>query len=115
MHIVAVPWSDKAEKGLVVSAGEDMDIIRWEVKNKVSILWRCQSPTASAFIVTRFQPPNELVFEAGEGSGFKEFIPYFVRIAKAKNVQMRTHVKRKGMIRLWRGVGLKVDEYVLKG
>ena len=115
MHIVAVHWSDEAEKGLVVSAGEDMDIIRWEVKNKVSVLWRCESATALAFIVTRFQPPNELVFEAGEGSGFKEFIPYFVRVARSKGVPMRTHVKRKGMIKLWSSVGLTVDEYVLKG
>jgi hypothetical protein len=114
MRIRRVDWSEQAEKGLRVSAGEDMDFIRREVQAGIAILWRCESPTNSAYAVTRCEP-GEVVIVCGEGSGLKEFGPYFIAAAKSKGLGIRTHVKRRGLIRIWRGMGLELGEYILRG
>ena len=115
MRIFRVGWSEQAEKGLAVSAGEDMGFIRREVQAGISILWQCESDSNFGYAVTRFEPPGEIVFVCGEGSGLREFAPHFVAAAKSKNLTIRTHVKRKGLIRFWASVGLELDEYVLRG
>lgn len=115
MRIYPVGWDEFAEKGLRVSAGKDMEFIRREVESGISILWRCESDKNSAYAVTRYEPPSDIVIVCGEGSGLREFGPYFIAAAKSKGLAIRTHVKRRGLIKVWQSMGLQIDEYVLRG
>ena len=115
MIIKPVSWCDEVRRGLIVSCGDDLDIIRQEVEQKISICWCCQSDKNFAFVVTRYEPPNELVIVCGEGSGFDEFMPFFVRVARKHNLTVRTHIKRKGLLRMWARLGINFEEYVLRG
>ena len=115
--IKSVTWSEDAERGLVKSAGDDLDIIKHQVINKQAQLWECRNDKNHAYIVTRVEETgtgNELVLVLGEGSGFMDFAPAFVEAAKNKGMTIRTHVKRPGMIRLWSRLGLTINEYVLR-
>ena len=114
MRIWRVDWSEQAEQGLKVSAGEDMGFIRREVQAGIAILWRCESDKNSAYAVTRCEP-GEVVIVCGEGSGLKEFGPYFIAAAKSKGKTVRTHVRRRGLIKVWETMGLELDEYILRG
>lgn len=113
--ITNILWGDDIDEKLRASAGNDLDIIKHQVKNNVAQLWHCLSPTNECYVVTRIDPGPELVIVLGEGSGLLEFAPHFLAVARRQNVRVRTHVKRKGLIRLWARLGLKIDEYVLRG
>lgn len=98
----------------MVSAGSDMAIIREQVKAGIAQLWRVTGEGVDAYVVTRIDD-DEWVIVCGEGCGFKKMAPYFIAVARAKGLTIRTHTKRKGIIRMWRQFGLTVDEYVLRG
>lgn len=115
--IRAIDWNEKAENGLVVSAGADLQIIKDQVLNKQAQLWECENEKNHAYIVTRLEHDGsgqELVLVLGEGSGFMDFAPAFVEAAKSKNMRVRAHVRRKGMIRFFSRLGLSVNEYVVR-
>lgn len=113
--IINVPWTDSVDDCLRVAARGDLAIIKAQVKSGVAQLWRCESDKHTAYVVTRIDPGPELCIVAGEGSGFMEFVPHFVAVARRSNATIRTHVVRKGLIRLWSRFGLKLEEYVLRG
>lgn len=115
MQVMRVSWNAEAEQGLRVSAGADLGIIRQEVEAGVCELWHCISDSDQAYVVTRRELPKEWVLVCGEGSGFHEFAPVFIKAAKARKLSIRTHVKRRGMIKLWARYGLNLDEFVLRG
>lgn len=116
LHIERAAWSAEAEQGLQVSAGPDMDIIRGQVERGTAKLWRCTSGSNAAWVVTRYEPElRELVMVLGEGSGFMEFAPHFVNRARALGIKIRAHTQRRGMVRLWARLGVRLDEFVLRG
>ena len=113
--VEVVPWSINAERGLVVSAGNDMASIKKEVEAGISLLWQVIGDNIGGYVVTRVDD-DELVIVCGEGRGLIEHTaPFFLSLAKRHNLGVRTHVKRKGLIRIWKRYGLALDEYVLRG
>lgn len=109
------PWSEAAEAGLRVAAGDDMADIRREVKAGIAHLYRLDSGDHGGWLVTRQDSPTELCLVCGEGKGFRVFAPEILRRARERGLTVRTHVQRRGMIRLWQRLGLQLDSYVLKG
>ena len=113
--IVEIPWHDEHDDKLRIAARGDLDIVKNQVQQRVAQLWRCTSEKNSMLVVTRVDPGPELCIVLGEGSGLLEFAPYFIREAKKNNMGIRTHVTRKGLIRLWSKLNINVNEYVLRG
>lgn len=116
-EVVGIPWQPQHDKLLAVSAGADLEMIREQVQQGTAQLWQCTAGPKRAFVVTRIDRVGdglELCLVLGEGSGFKEFAPIFVTVAKRKGYGFRTHVKRRGLIRMWSRFGVDVDEYVLR-
>ncbi|CAL9980527.1 hypothetical protein VPHD526_0008 [Vibrio phage D526] len=116
--IKLIPWSDAAERGLVVSAGEDMAIIKNQVLNGVAQLWEHNLNGTHGFIVTRLDVEGlgtELVLVLGEGSGLNEAVPLFKQVAADMGINsIRVHVKRKGLIRMFSRHDFEVEMYVLR-
>lgn len=115
VDIREIPWQPGIDEKLRVSARGDLEIIKSQVNNGVAQLWHCLSETNEMLVVTRIDPGPELVIVLGEGSGLFEFAPSFLNIARKANIPVRTHIKRKGLIRMWSRLGLTIDEYVLRG
>jgi len=113
-----IPWSDAAEKGLLISAGEDMAIIKNQVLNGVAQLWEHNLNGTHGFIVTRIDVEGlgtELVLVLGEGSGLNEAVPLFKQVALDLGIKsIRVHVKRKGLIRMFSRHDFNVEMYVLR-
>tara|TARA_B100000446_G_scaffold185938_3_gene211050 strand:+ start:6465 stop:6809 length:345 start_codon:yes stop_codon:yes gene_type:complete len=114
MIIEPVKWEFFHDQLLAVSAGDDLEEIREEVKAGLAVLWRCESSEKGGFVVTRIDG-DEFVVVLGEGSGAHEFLPHFVQFARSRKLKIRTHVTRKGMIRVWKRYGVFLSEYVLRG
>lgn len=110
-----ISWEDKHDAKLKVSAGDDLQLIKDQVRAEIAQLWECQSPSNYCLVVTRIDPGPELVIVLGEGSGLLQFAPRFVQHARNRRMTVRTHIKRKGLIRMWKRLGLELDEYVLRG
>ncbi len=115
ISIREIEWGEAAEQGLKVAAGDDMEIIKAEVLGGISKLWKCDSESSAAYMVTRLDDKTELCIVAGEGQGFFEFMPVFVQWCRQKGYSVRTHVKRKGLVKMWARLGITFDEYVLRG
>jgi hypothetical protein len=114
-EIVSIPWTDDIDDKVAVACDGDLEIIKRQVKSGIAQLWRCRSVKHFGYVVTRIDPGPELVMVVGEGSGFMEFAPEFVKVARRSGAKIRTHVTRKGMIRLWSRLGVELDEYILRG
>ena len=116
--IKQIAWSDTAEDGLIVSAGEDMAIIKNQVLNGVAQLWEHNLNGTHGFIVTRLDVEGlgtELVLVLGEGSGLNEAVPLFKQVAIDLGIKsIRVHVKRKGLIRMFARHAFEIDTYVLR-
>lgn len=114
MRIVPIRWRPFHNQLLAVSAGEDLAGIRRDVIEGRAVLWQCESGDKGGFVVTRVDD-GELVVVLGEGSGADVFIPFFIEYASARGLTVRTHVTRKGLIKIWGRHGVKLSEYVLRG
>ena len=115
--IKKIDWCDECEKGFLVSAGEDLAQIAWECRNGISQVWK-MSGEAEALIVTRLEKNidfDELVIVLGEGEGFKYVIPFFFELKESLGAKyIRTHVTRKGLIRLYEREGFVQSEVVMR-
>ena len=115
IQVESIRWNDKAEQGLKISAGNDLDIIKSEVINGHCRLWRCWDTKGHAgYVVTRDEG-DEFCLVLGEGRGFHNFAPHFISYARRNNKVFRTHVKRKGLIKMYAKHGILFDEFVLRG
>lgn len=115
ISIINIAWNSDINKLLEVASRGDLEIIRDQVNKGVSQLWECKSLKNLCYVVTRIDPGPELVIVAGAGSGLFEFAPSFIKVAKRSGATLRTHVKRKGLIKMWAKLGLNIDEYILRG
>jgi len=115
--IITIPWTDDIDQKLSVSAGTDLAIIKSQVKNGAAQLWYCTSAKKAGYVVTRIDRTGEgleLCLVLGEGSGFEIFAPKFLDFARRKNIGFRTHVRRKGLIKMWSKLGVEISDYVLR-
>jgi hypothetical protein len=113
-----IEWRDEHDSQLVVSAGDDLALLKQQAKRGQATLWQCSKDgEPEALVLTRLdgQENPEFVIVLGEGRGFFDYMPLFVHYAKKNKWPIRTHVKRKGLLRMWSRLGLELDEYVLRG
>ena len=116
VRVKRIDWSDDVAKHLSTSAGQDLLYIAAEVEAGISKLWECQTTNGFGYVVTRIEESAtgyELVLVLGEGKGFDEFIPYIINFCKDRGLGFRTHVKRKGLIKMYQRHGVGLQEYVL--
>lgn len=113
-----IPWSKEAEAGLKISADSDLELIKNQIIDNQAQLWKINTKAAKGYLVTRIDIEGigrVFVFVLGEGVGLGEVIPQFIESAKNLGIKhFRTHVKRKGLIRMWQKYGLTLDHYVLR-
>jgi hypothetical protein len=111
-------WSDFAERALVRVEGLGIVDVKREVEEGVSQLWHCiGSDGRGGYVVTRLErrPSGlEWVLVAGVGRGFYEFAQVFIDVARQAGVQVRAHVNRPGMVRMYQRIGFGVSEYVMR-
>lgn len=115
-----VGWTDDMDDRLRVSAGDDLQEVKTQVRRNLATLWQCEkNGQPEAWVVTRVDgieaSGREFVIVLGEGKGFFDYMPLFVNHARGQNLKIRTHVQRRGLIRMWSRLGLELDHYVLKG
>ncbi len=113
--ITRVPWENSHDDLLRISAGDDLEIIKRQVQDGIAQLWECRAIKCCGYVVTRIDEGPELCIVLGEGVNLMVFAPFFVDYAKRRKMKIRTHVKRRGLIRMWGKFGLELDEYVLRG
>lgn len=111
-----VAWDDEAKTMLAQAlSAETLPIVEDEISKGISLLWRCESESGFAFMVTREEfNPHELVIVACVGKNVFQFAEFFFRAAEKKNASIRVHVIKKSLLRLWERLGLKTSEYVLR-
>ena len=113
--ITNIVWEDHHDEYLRESAYGDLEIVKAQVQNGYAQLWECTSPRNAGYVVTRIDPGPELCLVLGEGRGLAEFAPPFIAFAKKQGITVRVHVRRKGLIKMFSRIGLRLDEYVLRG
>lgn len=106
-------WSAEAEAGLIVSAGDYLDVIKAEVIAGESVLLRA---APDGFFVARHeQDINEIVLVLGEGRNMKKWLPVFIEWAKAQGAAtIRTHIKRPALKRIYERAGWEQSEIVMQ-
>ena len=124
-----INWTDTTQKALKKCAGDDMDIIKSQVKTGIAQLWGYDDGLNLALFVTRIDNEpggRELVIVLGESvytdhrglghcSGFSKAVELFKKMARDQNIAtIRTHVTRHGLIRMYNEIGFDIDSYVLK-
>lgn len=111
MSITPAAWCADAEAALAPAAFGDMPIIRAEVLAGECDLWRITGESAG-WVVTR-QELGELVIVLGAGRNCLPVIRHITARAKAGGLTVRTHIRRKGLQRIYERAGFKARELVM--
>lgn len=103
-------WNEAAAKGLSVSLGDDLNIVKAEVMRGVSALWSLDS----GWIVTRVED-SEIVVVALENCSLKKAVPMIIQIAKdAGFMSVRCHTSSAALERYLCRFGAVRREIVLE-
>lgn len=115
--MIKTRWSLQAEKMLFSAAGSkhDLDLIKNDIRNGLSDLWRFDQEKINGYIVTRGERLKnkklELVIVLGAGRGANEFVPKIIGIAKNYGFDsIRAHNSRIGLNRIYLKNGFKIVE-----
>lgn len=115
--MIKTQWNPHAEKMLFSAAGsnDDLNLIKNDIRNGLSDLWRFDHDTINGYIVTRGERLKnntlELVIVLGAGRGASEFVPMIIEIAKNYGFDsIRAHNGRKGLNRIYLKNGFKIVE-----
>lgn len=104
------PWSVEAEAGLIISVGDDLQIIKSMVEQNRAELWFFEGGSVEVYAVVR-RDQKELVLMCVEGKGARQVIPMIEQAARrAGCTSVRAHITRLGLARMFPDWGLK--EYV---
>lgn len=116
MELTRVPWSQHAEENLLVAAGNETElaVIRGDVESGIAVLFRHPIDGYLVVRVDECTEYKELVIVAGQGRNFKKYIPIFESMARLAGAsKIRTHVARKGLLRMYEREGYKIAQHVL--
>lgn len=109
----AAPWSAEAEAALLSAADGDIELIRAEVLQGMSVLWRVTGD-AVGWLVTREEPTlGEFVLVAGAGHNAAIVVRHAVAIATAAGLSVRIHIRRAGFRRILTRLGFVERERVM--
>lgn len=90
-------------------------LLERELMTGISQLWECTDGVHTLHVVTRVdQNPRELVICLAVGSGLEVFGPMFIARAREKGLSVRAHVESMAAVRLFRRVGFRMAEFVLR-
>lgn len=109
--LMRAAWCAEAEAALMPAAFGDMPFIRAEVLDGVCDLWRATG-ASDGWVVTR-QEPGEVVIVLGAGRNCLPVIQHITARAKAAGLTLRTHIRRKGMQRIFERAGFRPRELVM--
>lgn len=114
MRLAAESWNDDAERALKRSAGPDMAQIRAEVQQGMAGLYRCEAGgQLDGRVVLRLEG-TELVIVLGEGRNAKKWAGIIEDYARHIGATtLRTHIQRRGLKRIYEGIGWKQREIVM--
>ena len=108
-----MPWTPEIGAALEGAARGDLDVIRQEVSQGISDLWRWEHDGGTGHMVTR-QELNEVVIVVGAGRGARPVIEHVTRRALAAGLGLRTHIQRPGLRRIYEREGWALDELVMR-
>lgn len=114
--IERVQWCDEAERAIARALPPvTLALVAEEVRQGVSMLWRCVDSDHRAWCVTRVdENPRELVIVAFAGSGMMSFAPAFITASESRRIPMRAHTVSPVISRLVRRLGFHQSEFVLR-
>lgn len=105
-------WNTDAEAGLILSMGDDSEILKQQVISGRAELWHFDGETVDVYTIVR-REGSELVVCCLEGHGAKAVVPMMQEAAKRAGCKtMRAHTKRLGLSRMFPDWQLK--EYVFE-
>lgn len=106
-------WGVEAEAALVVSMGQDADILAEQVKAGIAECWHFeQAQNVELWAIVR-REKNELVVCCLEGIGARRVVPLIEQAAKNAGCDaVRAHTKRPALARMFKDYRIK--EYVYK-
>lgn len=104
-------WSIEAQQNLVVSMGDDSEILAEQVKSGIAELWHFEKgQTVDIWAIVR-REKNQLVVCCIEGIGSKDVVPLIEKASRNAGCDsMRVHITRQGLARMFPNWELK--EYV---
>lgn len=112
-------WSRHAAAALLGAAGDldTLEEIAQEARQGLAQVWRVDTDEAQGWVVTRVEMrpdgPLELVVVLGAGHGARSIIPWFKHLAVSHDLpRIRTHIKRRGLRRLYEREGFRVDHEI---
>lgn len=103
-------WCDEAEQGLRNAARGDMAVIRAEVQQGVSFLWRITGGS-DGWLVTR-EEGAELVIVVGEGRNCRPVVQHCQRLADAAGMSIRVHLTHPSLMKIYQRLGFVERERV---
>jgi hypothetical protein len=116
VEIREVPWTPEITKRLDHAAARAcLSWLEREVRGGLSQLWECRAGDQLLHVVTRLdENPREWVICYVRGQGVATFGPHFCRIADAKRWPMRVHTTSRALVRMFRRLGFRESEFVLR-
>jgi len=86
-----------------------------ECEAGIAEIWRLKDNAHCLHVITRLdQNPTEWVIAWARGTGSQKFGPMLIEHAKRKGWPIRVHVGSLSKVRLFKRVGFRIDEYVMR-
>jgi len=119
--LIEVKPSTEIVKVLTLPARGDIDLILNEIQSGVCQLWQGNAES-SGYVVTRIEKHKdkmEFVLVLGVGQNMRPIVEYLCKFVDKMGMSFRTHVTRRGLIRIYQRYGFKVveirgEEFILK-
>jgi len=115
--LIPVDYDDRFEAAIKSAAGDDLEIIKNEIKSGECVAFSFCGSNYDFKVVLRVEKvadKNELVLVLGAGHGMKYAIKDLLHFAKINKCHtIRTHVKSRGLVKIWESLGFEIKETVL--
>lgn len=115
--MIPVDFDDDFEAAIKSAAGDDLESIKNEIKSGECVAFCFSGSDYDFKVVLRVEEinnKNELVLVLGAGHGMVDAINDFLHFAKINNCEtIRTHVKRRGLVKIWESLGFQIQETVM--
>ena len=111
--MIEIPWSDAAENGLAIAAGNDLHYVKKEVNRGDAKLFYFSPGT---YAVMRYEAEyKEAVLVLGQGENTKKWLPVIEDWALFQGaLTIRTHITRKGLGRMFGNAGYTQSEIIMQ-
>ncbi|WP_342632493.1 hypothetical protein [Marinobacter alkaliphilus] len=114
-----VAWNRQAAEALALARATPADLDEWrqEVAEGLAQLWQITGES-TGYLLTRVEQDRagrrELVLVAGAGNNARAVIAWAGDLADRHGLDMRTHIERRGLERLYQRAGWHRSEIVMR-